>query len=235
VEATVTVTIPPPAPEIEDEGGVDEKRTAALEALIEEARRRARRRRAAYAAVVLVGLAGVAIAVAGIGGGGGNVDESVVAYGSPDGGVTTATQVNPEDPNIVYASTLGDDTHEGGVWKSADAGKTWSLADAGLSNPSSPTDSGDLRVDALALDPRSPDVLYAGTGLGVFKTTDGAMTWRLASTGIEFSRGMYGRMLEGFIYEIAIDPVHTSTVHAAGYRHAWTSTDGGGTWRRTTR
>ena len=98
----------------------------------------------------------------------------------------SAIQINPKRPNIVYASTLGDDTHEGGVIKSTDAGKTWNLADTGLTNPASPTDSEDLRVDALALDPRSPNVLYAGTGLGVFKTTDGAKTWKLASTGIDF-------------------------------------------------
>ena len=147
---------------------------------------------------------------------------------------SSAIQVHPTRPNIVYRRTLGDDTHEGGVWKSSDAGKTWSLADTGLSNPSSPTDSEDLRVDALALDPRSPDVLYAGTGLGVFKTTDGAKTWNLASTGIEFSVGIFNRMLEGFIYEIAVDPVHTSTIYATGRNGVWQSTDGGGTWHGPT-
>jgi hypothetical protein len=238
----VTVTIPPRAPEIEDERSVEE-RVAELEALIKEARRRARRRRAAYAAVALVALAGVVAGAAGIGGGGDDIDGSV-AHGSPPPAPGPHTfQVNPKHPNIVYASALGDDTHEGGVYKSTDAGKTWSLADTGLSNPSSPTDSEDLRVDALALDPRSPDVLYAGTGLGVFKTTDGAKTWKRASTGIYFyGDSLYHRMLEGWVYEIVIDPMHTSTVHATGRtvyptgpRYIWKSTDGGGTWHRLTR
>ena len=105
--------------------------------------------------------------------------------------------------------------------KSTDAGKTWNVADTGLTNPASPTDSEELRVDAFALDPRSPNVLYAGTGIGVFKTTDGARTWRLASTGIDFGGdGLAHRMYEGFIWAIAIDPVHTSTVYAAG-RGLW--------------
>jgi len=144
----------------------------------------------------------------------------------------SAIQINTKRPNLVYASTLGDDTHEGGVIKSTDAGKTWSLAETGLTNPASPTDSEDLRVDALALDPRSPNVLYAGTGLGVFKTRDGARTWKLASAGIDFGGDPLGhRMLEGFIWAIAIDPLHTSTVYAAG-NGVWKSTNGGATWKR---
>ena len=135
-------------------------------------------------------------------------------------------EVDSKHPNIVYASTLGPDS----VLKSTDAGKTWSVADTGLTNPTSPTDSEDLRVDALALDPRSPNVLYAGTGLGVFKTNDGAQTWKLASTGIDLGGGLAHRMYEGSIYAIAIDPLHTSTVYAAG-RDIWKSTNGGATWK----
>ncbi len=54
-------------------------------------------------------------------------------------------------------------------------------ADTGLTEPAAPEGEEDLRVDALALDPRSPNVLYAGTGNGVYKTTEGAKTsnaWR---------------------------------------------------------
>jgi len=138
-------------------------------------------------------------------------------------------QVDPKRPNVVYASTLGPDS----VLKSTDAGKTWSVADTGLTNPASPTDSEELRVDALALDPRSPNVLYAGTGIGVLKTTDGARTWKLASTGINFGRdGLAHRMYEGFIWGLAIDPVHTSRVYAASFEGVWKTNNGGATWKR---
>ena len=144
----------------------------------------------------------------------------------------SAIQIHPKRPNILYASTLGDDTRPGGVFKSADAGKTWNPANTGLTvPPNSPPDS-QIRVDALALDPRSPDVLYAGTGLGVFKTSDGARTWKLASTGIDFGGdGLGHRLLEGFIWAVAVDPVHTSTVYAAG-NGVWKTTNGGATWKR---
>ena len=138
-------------------------------------------------------------------------------------------QVNPKRPNIVYASTIGPDS----MLKSTDAGKTWSVADTGLTNPASPTDSQELRVDALVLDPRSPNILYAGTGIGVFKTTNGARTWKLASTGIKFGRdGLAHRMYEGFIWGLAIDPVHTSRVYAGSFEGVWKTNNGGATWKR---
>jgi photosystem II stability/assembly factor-like uncharacterized protein len=159
------------------------------------------------------------------------------ARGAPansEGFALSAVQINPKNPNIVYASSLVSDADKRSVVKSTDGGQTWNTADTGLTNPTSPTDSTDLRVDALALDPRSPNVLYAGTGLGVFKTTNGAQTWKLASKGIDVGGGLAHRMYEGFIYEIAVDPVHTSTVWAAG-RGVWKSTNGGATWKHVLR
>lgn len=245
----MTVTIPPPAPEIEDERTVEE-RIAELEALIKEARQRARRRRAAYAAVVLVALAGVVAGTGGIGGGGVDVDASV-AQGSPASATNTsragqaplaasplyisAIQVNPKRPNIVYASTLLTDLDKRSVLKSTDGGQTWSAADTGLTEPAAPAGERDLRVDALALDPRSPNLLYAGTGNGVYKTSDGAKTWKLASNGMDLPTGHRHRLAEGSIWTIAIDSVHTSTVYAAGRGGVWKTTTGGATWKHVLR
>jgi photosystem II stability/assembly factor-like uncharacterized protein len=243
----VTITLPPREPEIDDERSVEE-RIAELEALIKEARRRARRRRAAYAAVLLVALAGV---VAGAVGGSGGVDvDALVAQGSPASATDTsrageapiaesslyisAIRVDPKRPNIVYASTLLTDLERRSVLKSTDGGQTWRAADTGLTEPAAPAGEKDLRVDALALDPRSPNVLYAGTGNGVYKTTDGAKTWKLASNGLDLPTGHRHRLAEGSIYALAIDPLHTSTIYAAG-RDIWKTTNGGATWKRVLR
>src|SRR5262245_51648677 len=159
------------------------------------------------------------------------------ARGAPasEGFALTAIQINPKSPNIVYASSRLSDADKRSVVKSMDGGLTWITADTGLTEPASPTDSQDVGVHALALDPRSPNVLYAGTGLGVFKTVDGARTWRRASTGIDFGHdGLGHRMDEGFIDDIEIDPVHTATVYAAGHG-IWKSTSGGSTWKRILR
>jgi hypothetical protein len=158
------------------------------------------------------------------------------AQGAPasEGFNLSDIEINPKNANIVYASSVLSDADKRSVVKSMDGGKTWKAADTGLTYPASPTDSKDLRVDALALDPRSPNVLYAGTGLGVFKSTDGARTWKLASTGIDVGGGLAHRLYEGFTYAIAIDPVHPSTVWAAG-RGIWKSTNGGATWKHVFR
>jgi photosystem II stability/assembly factor-like uncharacterized protein len=244
----VTVTITRPELEIEDERSVEE-RIAELEALIKEARRRTRRRRAAYAAVMLVALAGVVTGGIGIGGGGGvNIDASD-AQGSPASATSTNTsragkaaivaspiyisalQVNPKRPNVVYASTLLTDLERRSVLKSTDGGQTWNAADTSLTEPKAPAGDEDLRVDALALDPRSPNVLYAGTGNGVYKTSDGAKTWKLANNGIDLPTGHRHRLAEGSIYALAVHPVHASTVYAANFAGVWKTSNGGGTWR----
>ena len=243
----MTVTVPPREPEIVDKRTVEE-RIAELEALITEARRRARRRRAAYA-VVLVALAGLVTGAIGIGGGGVDIGGSV-AEGSPASATNTsrareaaiaasplnitAIQVDPKRPTIVYASTLTNDLDRRSVLMSTDGGQRWNAADTGLTEPAAAAAEKDLRVDALALDPRSPKVLYAGTGNGVYKTSNGAKTWKLASNGMNLPTGHRHSLYEGAIYALAVDPLHTSTVYAAG-RDIWKTTNGGATWKRVLR
>jgi len=68
--------------------------------------------------------------------------------------------IDPRSSNTLYVGTEG-----AGVFKSTDGGQSWRAISQGLTN---------LTVFALAIDPASPDVLYAGGGSGVFKTTTGA-------------------------------------------------------------
>lgn len=64
---------------------------------------------------------------------------------------------DPVDPATLYAATEGD-----GIFKSTDAGETWSLA--GLWTP------GVRFQNGLVIDPADPSIVYAGTdGLGVLR------------------------------------------------------------------
>ena len=81
----MSVAPPPRRPDIEHDRDL-EQRVADLEALIEEARRRATRRRRIYAALVLAVLGAAAWAAFGIGGSGG-VSSGRPATGRPVGGV----------------------------------------------------------------------------------------------------------------------------------------------------
>ena len=60
-------------------------------------------------------------------------------------------------------------------WKSSDGGTTWMpLDDLPFALP-----------QMLVADPSAPNTLYQATGdLGIFKSVDGGVTWRKASTGI---------------------------------------------------
>ena len=96
-------------------------------------------------------------------------------------------------PSTFYAGT--DDGLGGGVYRSLDAGTTWSLAAAGLEIEN--------RVWALAIDPQDPLVVYAGTRTaGVYKTTNGGASW--SGTGLNTVA----------ITALAIDPSDPSIVYA---------------------
>jgi hypothetical protein len=75
---------------------------------------------------------------------------------------------------------------------------------AGISRPTQVLTN--TNVTALAMDPNNHSVLYAGTGAGIFKTTNGGSNWSAASNGLNttFSIG-----------SIAIDRNNSSIIYAA--------------------
>lgn len=75
-------------------------------------------------------------------------------------------------------------------------------------------------VTALAVDPRSPGVLYAGGDFpGTFKSYSRAASW--------FASGPPAAS----VYQIAVDPVTPAVVHAVTSTGYMKSTDGGSSWR----
>ncbi len=92
-----------------------------------------------------------------------------------------ALAVAPSDPKIIYAGTgeadIRSDFASGdGVYKSTDAGKTWSYA--GLRDTH--------MIAKLVIDPHNPNIVYAASmghvfkanaERGVFKTVDGGKSW----------------------------------------------------------
>jgi photosystem II stability/assembly factor-like uncharacterized protein len=126
---------------------------------------------------------------------------------------------------LFYSSSVN-----GGVWKTTDAGTTWTSIFEGQP---------DASIGALAVAPSSPNVLYAGTGEsdirsnlatgnGVYKSLDGGETWQ--NIGLKETRQ---------ISRIVVDPSHAEVVYVAALGHAYgpndergiyKSTDGGSTW-----
>jgi photosystem II stability/assembly factor-like uncharacterized protein len=232
----MSVTSPPRRPEIEQDRDL-EQRVADLEALIEEARRRARRRRSIYAAIVLALLGAATWASFDIGGSGGvslgRSDASGTAGAAaaqagaarwqslrgPEGGYVFAVAIDPADSKIAYAGTWGT------VFKSTDGGARWK--DTSTGEPWT-------RVAALAIDPTKPNVVYAGTERGAAKTTDGGRHWRLVNAGLFDRAPLPPRTAfgdESAIGSLTVDAQHPATVYATTTLGLYRTRNGGSRWQ----
>jgi photosystem II stability/assembly factor-like uncharacterized protein len=142
--------------------------------------------------------------------------------------------VHPRDPGTAYVCATGhlwDANPERGVFKTADAGRTWRKV------LSVNDDTGCAMMD---IDPRDPKTLYAamwqfrrkpytftsgGPGSGLFKSTDGGETWSKLSKGLP--EGDLGRI------GVAVAPSNPKTVYAvveAKKSALFRSDDAGATW-----
>lgn len=102
---------------------------------------------------------------------------------SPNTGVSDVV-IDPRNPNVLVASayqrrrrffTLIDGGPESAIYRTADAGATWTKANTGLP-------SEELGRIGLAISPQNPDVLYANVEAanrkgGIYRSTDNGVTW----------------------------------------------------------
>jgi len=131
--------------------------------------------------------------------------------GSDDGFVLDSIVVDSADPATIYAGAWNNST-DGGVWISHDAGRTWS----------EPAQLKGQPVHALAQAPSDPSILYAGTLEGVFRSSNGGATWA------EISPPGSHEIHE--IESLAVDPKNPDTVYAGTWHLPWKTADGGKTW-----
>jgi photosystem II stability/assembly factor-like uncharacterized protein len=147
--------------------------------------------------------------------------------------------IHPRNPDVVYAAALGHlwgANPDRGVYKTADGGKTWNQV-LKISN--------DTGVSDIAMDPESPDTLYAsayqrrrtpfgfnggGTEAGIYKTTDGGATWKKLSKGLPYENGGETGRIGLDIYRKDPNIVYALVQHEKGgiYR----SEDKGETWKK---
>ena len=140
------------------------------------------------------------------------------------------------------------------VYKSVNAGVSWTASDTGL--PAMPTMPADCFLSQfpvpLVVDPANPQTLYLGiafnrdfappcsvptTANGVFKSTDGGASWTHSSNG--FPRLGGAGSSHWNVLALAIDPNDTDTLYAGAYQstpdrsfdgRVLKSTDGGANW-----
>lgn len=154
--------------------------------------------------------------------------------------------IAPSKSDVLYLGTgepmhARASSHGNGVWKSTDAGKTWT--NIGLTKS--------YFIPKIEVDPKNPDIVYvAAEGKlydnemdcerGLFKSIDGGKTWTNVFASVAKDRG---------VGDFVIDPRNSNIVIAAAYktfRRAWTymdrhlgndlykTTDGGKTWTKLT-
>ncbi|HEY9450917.1 MAG TPA: hypothetical protein VIQ60_14295, partial [Gemmatimonadaceae bacterium] len=135
--------------------------------------------------------------------------------------------VDPRNKTTWYIGTAS-----GGVWKTTNAGTTWTpVFDREKS----------YSVGVIVVDPKNPNIVWVGTGEnnaqrsvsygdGVYKSIDGGRTWK--NVGLKESE---------HIGKIIIDPRNSDVVYVAAQGPLWSgggdrglfkTTDGGATWKK---
>jgi photosystem II stability/assembly factor-like uncharacterized protein len=121
--------------------------------------------------------------------------------------------VDYQNPDVVYAAT-GDfnnsDTYSVGVLKSIDGGNTWNTT--GLSWIA----SDQRRISRMLIHPVNPNIIYAGTSVGIWRTTDGGVNWQMIRSGS--------------ISDLAFRPGDPTVIYAVLGNGFWRSTNDGATF-----
>jgi len=160
------------------------------------------------------------------------------------GGSIGAVAVAPSDPNVVYAGTgeetiRGNVSHGDGIWKSTDAGKTWTHI--GLEDS--------RHIGRIRVHPNDPDLVYVAAMGHAFGPSDQRGVYRSKDGGKNWERVLFVNKDAGAV-DLAMDPANPRILYASTWRFRrgpyffesggegsalWKSTDGGDTWKELSR
>jgi photosystem II stability/assembly factor-like uncharacterized protein len=157
---------------------------------------------------------------------GGKTWERVLEIGEYTG--VSDLEMDPRNPDILYAAAHQrerrvyskiDGGPESAIYKSVDAGKTWSKVTKGLPK-------GDIGRIGLALAPSNPDIIYAvvelpGNESGFFRSSDMGESWE--------KRSDKGTSSPQYYNEVYADPINANVVILMDTYNSL-SNDGGKTW-----
>lgn len=137
---------------------------------------------------------------------------------------TTAVALDSGSPPTIYAGTSG-----GGIFRSDDNGANWTPINSDMTNWLGLSSF----INCLVIDPVNTQIIYAGTQVGLFKSTNAGTSWNRLSQGFT----------ELNILSLAIDPADPRIIYAGtgqdvflffpyGSSGVFKSTDGGETWNK---
>ncbi|HEY5609961.1 MAG TPA: glycosyl hydrolase, partial [Thermoanaerobaculia bacterium] len=160
------------------------------------------------------------------------------------GGSIGAVAVSESDPNVVYAgggekTVRGNVSHGDGMWKSTDAGKSWTFV--GLADS--------RHIPRVRIHPTNPDLVYAAVLGHLFGPNEMRGVYRSRDGGKSWERVLFVNRNAGAI-ELILDPSNPRALYASTWRvrrtpyslesggegsALWKSTDGGDTWKEISR
>lgn len=122
---------------------------------------------------------------------------------------TISLAVHPEQVSTIYAGTFGSS-----VFRSRSGGARWFPLNAGMREHVA-------IVNQFMFQPGNPDILFAATTVGIFKSTNGGDMWQEMH-----NKGMNS------VYVVAIvqDPTRFNTIYAGTSGGVYKTTDGGELW-----
>lgn len=140
------------------------------------------------------------------------------------GGRVLSIVIHPVRTNEMLVGSAG-----GGIWKTIDGGASWLPINDFL---------GSLSIPTLAIDPQSPEVVYAGTGelvgaigpiqgAGVYRSTDFGDTWVVSAQTVDAAPGGPWN----YTNRLSVHPTNSNVILAGTARGGiFRSTDGGTLW-----
>ena len=129
--------------------------------------------------------------------------------------IVTSIGIDPKDPTILYGGTTG------GMYRSDDAATSWKKINNGLIPESELMASMALGVNAIEIDRVNPNIVYAGTTKGLFRTSNKGEQWERIGQSLP----------DPFVSSIVIHPTEPSLLYIGGPGGVWKSQDSGKTWQ----
>jgi photosystem II stability/assembly factor-like uncharacterized protein len=136
-----------------------------------------------------------------------------LAFPAELSGTLHVLEIDPHRSGVWYVGIESDITWNSGLYRTTDAGATWSLL-PGLKGKA---------IWSLAIWGVDAQVLAAGAADGVFLSRDGGETWRRISP--EENEELRP------VVALTFDPFHSDTLYAGTTHLPWRTMDGGATWQ----
>ena len=134
-------------------------------------------------------------------------------YIGPEGNRFSAAAGVPGDPSTYYVGAAS-----GGIYKTTDAGRTWTNLSKGMSHS---------RVISMAIDPVYPATVYAGTkGDAVFKSHDGGQRW------VSMRSGLDDATITSVVNQFVFDPADNQHILIATTMGVFETKNGGESWTK---